>query len=134
RLLVVAVVGQAIGIEPAEQRHRLRIFALLHPTGRGREGGDVVAALVGAISDIGLAPGRGRRRCRGRGLGWSGLGRSRFGGRLGNRFCGRGRRGGGGVDPAPPRGRRAPHPPQGARPNAGRGGGRRSPAGAPPPT
>src|SRR5262249_57825872 len=54
RLLVVALDAQAVGIEFAEQRHRFRIFALLHPTSRGRKGGDVVAALVRAVSDIDL--------------------------------------------------------------------------------
>ena len=57
RLFVIALNAQAVGIELAEQRHRLDVFLLVRSTGRGRKGGDVVAALEGAVSKVGLAPG-----------------------------------------------------------------------------
>src|SRR5262249_57378954 len=75
RLLVVALDAQAIGVELAEQRHRLRVLLLLHPTRRGPKGGDVVAALVGAVSDIGLAAGGGPPGGPGRPPGRGGAGR-----------------------------------------------------------
>ena len=96
RLLVVAPDAEAVGVKLAQQRHRLDVALLLDPAGRDAEGGKIEAALVGAVSKVGLvrgprrapATGAARRRglCR---LAPAGAAAG-FGSRLGG---GRGRRG-----------------------------------------
>ncbi len=105
RLAVVLGNADAARIEFPEQRHRAGIALLVDPAGRLGEGGEEIAALIGAVGEIGFdgrARRRGCRRSRGGGgaagwpwaaaTGWSsaaaGFGAGRRRRRLRGRRCG----------------------------------------------
>ena len=59
RLVLVLRDAVAVGIEVAEQRHGDRVALFARAARRLPEGREIVAALIGAVGDVALRPGRG---------------------------------------------------------------------------